>query len=60
MVIDNENCKINYFLLDSSQDKDKTVSAEITQKLQRYLKDVFPRNGCFDGTFLLQVKPDSK
>ena len=52
--------KINYFLPGPSQDNDKRVSAEIIQQLQRDFKDVFTGIGCFDGTFSLQVKLDSK
>ena len=34
--------------------------AKITQHIQRYFKDVFNGIRCFDGTFPLKVKPDSK
>ena len=60
MAPDNENSKINYFLLGLNQDNVKKMSAEITQQLQRDFKDVLPGTGCFDGTFSLQVKQDSK
>ena len=36
------------------------ASDKITQWLQRKFKDVFNGIGCFDGTFSLQFKPDSK
>ena len=55
MVIDKEPNTINYFLPGPAQDNDKRVSAEITQQLQRYFKDVFNGIGCFDGTFSLQL-----
>ena len=58
MVIDKEPNIINYFLPDPNQDNDqrvKRVSAEITQQLQRDLKDVFNEIGCFDGAFSLQL-----
>ena len=38
----------------------KRVSAEIKQQLQIDFKDVFTGIGSLDGTFSLQVKPDSK
>ena len=51
---------INYFLLGPSCDSDKKKSAEITQQLQIDFEDVFNGSGCFGGTFLLLLKPDSK
>ena len=50
-VIDNENSKINYFVPCHNQYTDKGVSTVITQQLQRDFKDVFTRDGCFDGHF---------
>ena len=38
----------------------KKQSTEITKQLQKEFEDVFTGIGCFDGTFSLQVKPDSK
>ena len=35
-------------------------SAGITQQPQRDFEDVFNGTGCFEGTFSLQLKPDSK
>ena len=60
MVIDNEPNKMNYFLPGPSQDSNKRVNTEITQQPQRDFKDVFTGIGCFDGTFSLEVKLDSK
>ena len=60
MVIDNEPNKINYSHPGPSKDSNKRVRAEITQQLQRHFKDVFTGIGCFDGTYSLQVKLDSK
>ena len=60
MVIDKEPNTINYFLPGPNQDNDKRVSAKITQQLQRYFQNVFTGIVCFDGTFSLQVKADSK
>ena len=36
------------------------MSAKTTKQLQRDFEDNFSRIGSFDGTFSLQVKPDSK
>ena len=35
-------------------------SAETTPQLHKEFEDVFNGMGCFSGTFLLQLKPDSK
>ena len=51
---------IHYLLQGPICDKDKKVSAKITQQLQRDFEGVFNVIGCFDGTFSLQLKPDSK
>ena len=51
---------IDYFLLGSNCDSAKKKSAEITQQLQRDFEDVFYGIGCFDCTFSLQLKLDSK
>ena len=59
-VIDKAPNAINYFLPSSNQDNDKRARAEITQQLQQDFKNVFTGIGCFDGMFLLQIKPDSK
>ena len=51
---------IDYFLPGPSYDSDKKTSAEITQQLQIDFEDVFYGIGCFDGTFSLQLKLESK
>ena len=51
---------IEYFLPDPNSDINKRVSTEITQQLQRELKDVCNGIICLNGTFSIQVKPDSK
>ena len=56
----NQLIQYDSFLLDPSCDSDKKMSAEITWQLQRDFEDVFNGIGCFDGTFSLQVKLDSK
>ena len=58
--IDKEPNTINYFLPGPNQDNKKWGSVEITQQLEQHFTDVFTGIGCFDSTFLLQVKPDSK
>ena len=60
MGTEKEPITINYFLSGSGQDRDKRVSAEITEELQRDFKDMFNGIGCFDGTFSLQLEPGSK
>ena len=58
MVTDNDSIK--YFLQGPNSDINKRVSTEIIQQLQREFKDEFNGIWCFNGTFSLQVKPDSK
>ena len=60
MVNDNKPDKINHFFPGPIQDNDNTVSAEIIQQLQKDFIYVFTVIGCFDGTFSLHVKLDSK
>ena len=60
MVTDNINSKINYFIPGPQQEPDKMVSAEIMQQFHREFKDVFTGIGCFNGTFSLHMKLDSK
>ena len=54
------NNETNHFLSGPNQDNDKRVSTEIKTQIQSDFEDVFSRIGCFDGMFLLQVKPDIK
>ena len=54
------NNEIKYFLLGPSKDSDKKASTEIRKQLHKEFEDVFTGIGCFDGTFSLQVKQDSK
>ena len=60
MVADNNNNKINYFLLGQCQEADRSVSVKITLQLQKEFKDVFTGVDCFYGMFSLQVKVHSK
>ena len=50
----------DYFLPGTIHDSAKRASGKITQQLQRDFEDVFHGIGCFDGPFLLQLKPHSK
>ena len=50
----------DYFLLGPNLNSGKRASAEITHQLPRDFKDVFNGIGYFDGTFLLQLKANSK
>ena len=60
-MVDNQlYITVEYFLSELTYDSDKKKSAELKQWLQRDSEDVFNGIGCFDGTFLLQLKPDSK
>ena len=54
-----KNYDIKFFLTGPIQESDREASAKITQ-LQRDSDDIFNGKGCFDGTFSLQLKPDSK
>ena len=60
MVNNKLSNKIDLFLPGPHCDSDKKMSAEITQQLQRDFEDVFHGIVCFDGTFSLQLKSDSK
>ena len=60
MVNNNNNNRIKYFLSGPNNDANKKASDEIPQQLQREVKDIFNGIKFLDGTFSLQVKPDSK
>ena len=49
-----------YFPSGLSYESDKKRSTKTTQQIHKDFKDVFNGIGCFDGTFSLQLKPDSK
>ena len=57
-VTDNDN--IEYFIAGPNWNINKRVSAEISHQLQREFKDVFNGIRSFNGSFSLQIKPDSK
>ena len=60
MVNTNTNIPTNYFLSGPSCDTDKKKSARIIQQIQKEFNDVFNGIGCFEGTFSLQLKLDSR
>ena len=49
-----------YFLAGPNCDSNKRKSAETTQQIHKKFDDVFNCIGCFEGTFSLQIKIDSK
>ena len=51
---------INYFASSSNIDADKRKSIKMTQIIHDKFGDVFNGFGCFEGTFSLQLKPDSR
>ena len=50
----------NYFLSSPNIEVDKRKSIELTQNIHKVFENVFNGIGCFEGTFSLQLKPDSK
>ena len=50
---------INYFSSNNT-DADKRKSKEMMQKIHDTFGNIFNDIGCFEGTFPLQLKPDSK
>ena len=54
------NKPINYFFSSNNTDADKRKSSKMTQEIHDRFGDVFNGIGCFEGTFSLQLKPDSK
>ena len=60
MLTDNDSNTVKYFLPGPNSNSDEKASAEITQWLQREFKNLFNGIWCFNSTFSLQVKPDSK
>ena len=51
---------INYFYSSKITEAGKRESGAMTQKIHNTYNDVFNGIGCFQGIFLLQLKPDSK
>ena len=56
----NANKPTNYFLSGPNCDTDKRKSAELAQQIHKEFNDVFIGIGCFEGTFSLQLKLDSR
>ena len=54
------NTLTNYFLSSPIIDIDKRKSIELAQKIHNIFYHVFNGIGCFEGTFSLRFKPDSK
>ena len=54
------NKLINYFYSSKNTDADKRESDAMTQKIHNTYGNVFNGIRCFEGTFSLQLKPDSK
>ena len=54
------NKTTEYFLLGLTYESSKNKCAEVTQQIHIDFDDVLNGIGCFEGTFLLQLKPDSK
>ena len=52
--------QINYFFLSSNVDAHKRESSQLMWEIHNTFGDVFNGIGCFEGTFSLQLKPDSK
>ena len=56
----NEHITINYFHSSNNVDADKRSSIAMMQRIHTRFGNVFNGIGCFEGTFSLQRKPDSK
>ena len=54
------NKSINYFYSSANTEADKRESDAMTQKIHNTFGNVFNGIGCFEGTFSLQLKPNSK
>ena len=59
-ISNNSNNSVNYFFSSSNIMANKKQSSEMTQKIHNRFGNVFNGIGCFEGTFSLQLKPDSK
>ena len=56
----NSNKSINYFYSSNNIDADRRKGSAMTQKIHKIFGNVFNCIGCFEGTFSLQLKPNSK
>ena len=56
----NINKLINYFFSSTNTDADKRKSSAMMQNIHNAFGNIFNGIGCFEGTFSLQLKPDSE
>ena len=54
------NNEIEYFLPDQNKENDRRASANITKQMHMGFEEAFMGIGCFEGTFSLQEKWNSK
>ena len=59
-ISNNSNNSVNYFFSSSNIMAGKRQSSEMTQKIHNRFDNIFNGIGCFEGTFSLQLKPNSK
>ena len=59
-VSNNSNNSVNYFFSSNNIMANKKQSSEMAQKIHDRFGNVFNGIGCFEGTFSLQLKPNSK
>ena len=55
----NKHISINYFHSSNNLDADKRSSIVMMHRMHTRFGNVFNGIGCFEGTFSLQLKPDS-
>ena len=56
----NSNKSINYFFLSTNVNADQGKCIAMMQKIHDTFGDIFNGIACFEGTFSLQLKPNSK
>ena len=56
----NVNSLTNYFFSSPNVEAEKRKSIELMQRIHKVFGNVFSGIGCFEGSFSLQLKPDSK
>ena len=59
-VSNNSDNSVNYFFFSSNITADKRQSSKMTQRIHDRFSNIFNGIGCFEGTFSLQLKPNSK
>ena len=66
IIKQNSNCQnqsnklVNYFYSSTNREADKRQSDDMIQKIHNTYGNIFNGIGCFEGTFSLQLKPNSK